>query len=647
MGDVYLGRSPEPDGRLVAVKVVRADLAADPEFLRLFEREARFARRVARFCTAEVLDDGTDGGRPYLVTEYVDGPSLADAVGSDGPLVGASLERVAVAVATALTAIHGAGMIHRDLKPSNVLLSGSGPLVIDFGIAHALDGTTQLTRDARSGTPAYMAPEQARGEQVGPAADVFAWGGVVVFAATGRPPFGTGRPDALLYRVVHERPDLDGVPEPLRAVVEEAMRADPAQRPTARQLYARMIDTQVVADPVSPAGAGRVTGVNGSVPPPPGPPPSGPTGRRSGRRRVASAIAAALVLAVVAAVVIITRPDGHPANAAVLGGCRQIDVFTGQPTSPYFRYGQVLERKIEGAFPGSAVNVKDTPGSSDNLQRVRDPAAASCGLAVIQLNVGVDARAGVYHFEGEKFEGVRTVGPLWFDFLQLLVRRDSPVRAAADLCGGKTVATGLRQSGTQEIGAVLFRQVRRQVPGCALTEVSRTLPDGLAQLRAGAVDAVLWAGGAPTSEIRDAVEGGLAVRLLPLDGYRDAMQKEWDAFYGSKLGSAFVAGEVYQIGRVESGDYPGVDPVGTVAVPNGVAVAGNADPALVRFTAESLFDVRAEFERELWGGAQNGRHFPSARDTVGASSLYCLVPLHDAVVPYYREMGVRPPCPGS
>jgi serine/threonine protein kinase len=238
MGSVYLARTVA--GRYVAVKVVRAEFAAEPEFGRLFHREAELAQRVARFCTAEVIEVGTDGDRPYLVTEFVDGPTLTDEIRASGRLYGASLERVAIAVATALTAIHDAGTVHRDLKPSNVLLSSHGPLVIDFGIALALDGTTQVSRQS-SGTPAFMAPEQARGRRVGKAADIFAWGGIVVFAATGRPPFGTGPSEALLYRVVHEQPNLDGVPEPLRTTVAGAMNKDPERRPTASALYQRLL----------------------------------------------------------------------------------------------------------------------------------------------------------------------------------------------------------------------------------------------------------------------------------------------------------------------------------------------------------------------------------------------------------------------
>ncbi|CAI7975858.1 eukaryotic-like serine/threonine-protein kinase [Frankia sp. Hr75.2] len=241
MGTVYLGRSP--DDRLVAVKVIRADLARVPEFRARFRREADVARRVARFCTAEVLDvvDPPDG-QPYLVTEYVDGLTLAQAVAVEGPLRSADLERVAVSVAAALTAIHGAGLVHRDLKPSNVLLSTLGPRVIDFGIARALDAQTMLSQEIqRIGTPAFMAPEQANGLAVTAAADIFAWGGLVTYAGTGSYPFGDGPTPVQLYRVVHREPLLDGLDPALRPIVEHAMRKDPAERPSAQELFLRLV----------------------------------------------------------------------------------------------------------------------------------------------------------------------------------------------------------------------------------------------------------------------------------------------------------------------------------------------------------------------------------------------------------------------
>ncbi len=247
MGTVYLGRG-RPGvtgyaGRLVAVKVIRPDLARVPEFRARFRREADIARRVARFCTAEVLDvvDPPDG-LPYLVTEYIDGLTLAQSVSAEGPLRSADLERLAVSVAAALTSIHGAGLVHRDLKPSNVLLSSLGPRVIDFGIARALDAQTMLSQEIqRIGTPAFMAPEQANGEPVSAAADVFAWGGLVTYAGTGSFPFGDGPTPVQLYRVVHREPLLDGLDPALRPIVEVAMRKDPAARPTAQELFLRLV----------------------------------------------------------------------------------------------------------------------------------------------------------------------------------------------------------------------------------------------------------------------------------------------------------------------------------------------------------------------------------------------------------------------
>src|SRR3954471_4961197 len=181
MGTVYLARTP--GGALVAVKVVRADLAPDDEFRRRFRSEVARARQVPPFCTAEVLDADPDHDRPYLVVEYVDGPTLAHVVEERGPLTAANLHSLAIGVATALTAIHGAGVVHRDLKPRNVLLAPVSPKVIDFGIARAMESTTHLTRTNQMlGSVAYMAPESFdtdAGVPVGPEADVFAWGALI------------------------------------------------------------------------------------------------------------------------------------------------------------------------------------------------------------------------------------------------------------------------------------------------------------------------------------------------------------------------------------------------------------------------------------------------------------------------------------
>ncbi|MEU7896983.1 serine/threonine-protein kinase [Nonomuraea sp. NPDC049152] len=241
MGEVHLASTPT--GGLAAVKVIHPALARDSAFRRRFSREVSAARSVARFCTAPVLDAGLDGEVAYLVTEYVKGPDLSHAVREQGPLTGGNLEALAVGIATALSAIHGAGVIHRDLKPSNVLLSPLGPRVIDFGIAQ-LVGADSLASQAIVGTPAFMAPEQVRGEQAGPSADVFAWGGVIAFAGTGRLPFGGGAPAEVLYRIVNEGPHLQGLDERMRGVVEWAMAKDPAKRPTAGQLLAELVGGQ-------------------------------------------------------------------------------------------------------------------------------------------------------------------------------------------------------------------------------------------------------------------------------------------------------------------------------------------------------------------------------------------------------------------
>jgi hypothetical protein len=245
MGAVFLGRSAS--GRLVAVKVIRPEYASEPEFRGRFHSEVNRARQVPPFCTAEVLDADPDHPTPYLVVEYVDGPSLAEVIGEQGPLTAGSLHSVAVGVATALAAIHGAGVIHRDLKPANVLFALGTPKVIDFGIARAFEVTSQHTRtDQMVGTVAYMAPERFDTDRgaapVGPAADVFAWGAVVAYAASGRTPFQADSAAATAARILTQPPDLSRLPDPLRRVVDRALAKDPRDRPTAHELLELLLD---------------------------------------------------------------------------------------------------------------------------------------------------------------------------------------------------------------------------------------------------------------------------------------------------------------------------------------------------------------------------------------------------------------------
>ncbi|MFG2291941.1 serine/threonine-protein kinase [Streptomyces sp. NPDC048603] len=234
MGKVYL--SYTPGGRPVAIKVIRPEFAEDAEFRRRFAQEVQSAQRVQGLFTAPVIDADTDGARPWLATAYVPGPSLADAVVAHGPLpVGAVLLLVA-GMAEALQVIHGAGIVHRDLKPSNVLLAADGPRVIDFGIAYAADATSLTSSGVTIGTPSFMAPEQAAARRVTPATDVFALGQVAAYAAAGTPAFGEGTSHGVLYRIVHEEPDLGGVPERLRELVGRCLAKEPAARPSIAEI---------------------------------------------------------------------------------------------------------------------------------------------------------------------------------------------------------------------------------------------------------------------------------------------------------------------------------------------------------------------------------------------------------------------------
>ncbi|MFF2850998.1 protein kinase [Streptomyces sp. NPDC058001] len=234
MGKVYL--SYTPGGRAVAIKVIRPEFGEDPEFRRRFAQEVKSAQRVQGLFTAPVIDADTDGAQPWLATAYVPGPSLSDAVVAHGALPVETVLLLIAGMAEALHIIHGAGIVHRDLKPSNVLLAGDGPRVIDFGIAYAADATSLTGSGITIGTPSFMAPEQAAGRKVTPATDIFALGQVAAFAATGTPAFGEGTSHGVLYRIVHEEPDLTGVPDRLRELVTRCLAKDPSARPTIAEI---------------------------------------------------------------------------------------------------------------------------------------------------------------------------------------------------------------------------------------------------------------------------------------------------------------------------------------------------------------------------------------------------------------------------
>jgi outer membrane protein assembly factor BamB len=348
MGRVYLGHSP--GGRAVAVKVVHPHLARDAAFVDRFRREVAAAQAVNGSYAAPVVAAGPDDDPPWLATAYVPGPSLADVVtarpASGGPLPEDAVLKLAAGLAEALRVIHACGLVHRDLKPGNVLLAPDGPRVIDFGIARALDGTALTSAESLLGTPSFMSPEQAQGQQAGPASDVFSLGGVVYFAATGEGPFGAGHPAVMLYRIVHTEPDLDRLPPRLRALVAACLAKDPARRPSPGELSAALMD---VAPPPgdSPAAfwpapvdrlirdhqAGQAMGPPGSgsrspvtvragrqtVPesqPGPGLGPVPDPVPGLGRRRALAALAGAAAGGLAVAAWELTRPGGGRAPAA-------------------------------------------------------------------------------------------------------------------------------------------------------------------------------------------------------------------------------------------------------------------------------------------------------------------------------------------
>ncbi len=258
MGQVYLGRSP--GGRLVAVKVIRPELAAESGFRARFAREVAAARTVSGMFTAPVVDADTDGPRPWLATVYVPGPSLTEAVAERGPLPAPMVLTLAAGLAEALVAIHSVGLVHRDLKPSNVLLADDGPRVIDFGISRAADASVLTQTGMILGSPGFLSPEQAEGLPVGPPSDVFSLGAVLTFAASGAGPFGEGTVAALVYRVVNAEPNLSGVPAQVRPLVARCLAKDPAARPSAQAILA-----EAGAGPLTPASWPAGPGVLGTA----------------------------------------------------------------------------------------------------------------------------------------------------------------------------------------------------------------------------------------------------------------------------------------------------------------------------------------------------------------------------------------------
>ncbi|SNS46679.1 Serine/threonine protein kinase [Streptosporangium subroseum] len=246
LGDsVYLARSPSGDR--VVVRLLPADVDLDR-----FREAMEPLREIPAFCTAQVLDSGVDDGRPYIVSEYIDGPTLEETVASGGVLEAAALHRLAVGTMTALVAIHQAGTVHGDLRPGSVLFGPDGPRVIDLGMARALEATAS-TETRRVDVPAYTPPEKLRGASPEPAGDLFSWGATIAFAASGRSPFDAGSMSGTVNRIINDEPDLDALPDDLRGLVTACLAKDPARRPSASDALLRLVGELLTSDLMSVA----------------------------------------------------------------------------------------------------------------------------------------------------------------------------------------------------------------------------------------------------------------------------------------------------------------------------------------------------------------------------------------------------------
>ncbi|WP_441250527.1 serine/threonine-protein kinase [Kitasatospora sp. McL0602] len=332
MGRVYLGRR---DDVVVAVKVINEELTQDAGFIARFRREVTATRAVSGPYVAAVVDHDVDGEQPWLATEYVPGPSLHEVITEHGALGTVPVRALGVRLAEALGAIHAAGLVHRDVKPGNILLGPDGPKLIDFGIARGEAVTTLTQTGVVLGTPQFMAPEQlqARG-RVGPAADVFALGLVLAFAATGKHPFGRTDSFGFGFRIVYEEPDLDDVPAELVDLVRRCLAKDPDERPTPEELATALDSGDATVDRTGLADLVRHASDSAIPLPPPRTEPNSPT-RPPRRRPALVGLAAAVVLGVVVTVVVALAP-GTPADTLGQGppsGGPTGSSTTGAPTA--------------------------------------------------------------------------------------------------------------------------------------------------------------------------------------------------------------------------------------------------------------------------------------------------------------------------
>ncbi|MEW1845891.1 serine/threonine-protein kinase [Nonomuraea angiospora] len=419
-GVVYLAHTAA--GEPVAIKLLSA---GDQQTRARLARELDALEGIASFCTARVLDVSADGPRPFVVSEFVDGPSLADRVRERGPLRGGDLERLAVGTATALAAIHAAGIVHRDFKPANVLLGPDGPRVVDFGIARA-EGAATMT-SGLIGTPAYLAPEQIGGSPAAPASDVFAWASSMLFAATGTSPFGADTVPAVLHRVLHVEPDLAPLPPRLRGVIASCLAKDPSRRPTAQHLMMSLVNPNA-----PPAHLPQGPAVPGSLRTGPRPQAAITTQGTGGTRSRGLLIGAlAVLVALAAAIVTMLSANRTPTSLADQGdhsssttppeSADSTTPTTSDSTTPAASGGKL---KIPAAYAGTwagrtqSTNPMDTDGAENTVvlkpgastaQWSEKDAGASCRGTITLTQV----EASRLTFSLEAMEGGCIPGTVW------------------------------------------------------------------------------------------------------------------------------------------------------------------------------------------------------------------------------------------
>ncbi|MFI0451718.1 ABC transporter substrate-binding protein [Actinomadura sp. 6N118] len=428
-GSVYLGRDPQ--GREVAVKLLHARLSRDPDARRRFVRELEVAERVSGFCTARVLDADIQGDQPYIVSEYVRGPALTDLVRTEGPMDAGALLRLAIGTATALAAIHRAGIVHRDFKPPNVLIGPGGPRVIDFGIARALDSSAITMTSQIVGTPAYMAPEQVAGGAIGPAADVFAWGGTMLFAGTGRLPFGGDSIPAVMHRVLNAEADVSVLPGPLAQLVGACLAKDPQRRPSSSDMVFRllgMVGAEMPAgtDPLERGATLVTTAITADLPYAPPPPQlsqTAPPPRQTPNRRllmIGLPVALVALAIAVPTAFINLRPDGGGGGrGGGLGGSGAAGTVKvgvlGPMTGDTAAFGtaalanaRLAANEYNATNPPARVQVVsvDTTGKAEAAASVARAAAGQGLAAVVGPMLSSETQTAMPILEAAKIPGV-------------------------------------------------------------------------------------------------------------------------------------------------------------------------------------------------------------------------------------------------